>query len=165
MKTEKNTGVPERITGIEVQNRDELIKQMEQIIQNNIEPRLKVQYSELIEVSDSKYVFVIRVLKSLLSPHMITFRGRENTKFYIRDHKGKHPMVCDEIRSAFLLSENLSERIKQFKMERIAKILTDETPIPIGSGAKLILHIFPISAFDYTKKTDFIQNIEAFENK
>ena len=154
----KNTGEPEDIIGFEIPNIDELFKKMDQMIQNNIEPRLKVNYQP-IEISNSKYVLVIRISKSWLSPHMITFRGRENTRFYIRDNKGKHPMVIDEIRSTFAISEDFAERIKRFRQERIGKILTDDTTLPLINRAKIVVHILPLSAFDYTIKKDVIQNI------
>jgi hypothetical protein len=49
--------------------------------------------------------------------------------------------------SAFIASESLSERIRQFRSDRIAKIIADETPVPLDLKPKIVLHVLPIESF------------------
>ena len=88
---------------------------------------------------------IIRVSRSWASPHMITFQ--DWSRFYSRNSAGKYPLDVMELRSAFLLSETAAERIRRFRAERIGRIIAGDTPIPMGEGAKIILHLIPLIAF------------------
>jgi hypothetical protein len=76
---------------------------------------------------------------------MVTFRGL--SRFYARNSAGKYQLDVHEIRQAFLLSENITERIRNFRADRISQIDSGNTPVPVGNDAKLILHSIPISSF------------------
>jgi hypothetical protein len=73
---------------------------------------------------------------------------KSSSRFYSRDNRGKYPLDVREIRAAFALSEALPERIRRFRDDRLTKIIADETPMPLVAGAKVILHVIPIGAFD-----------------
>jgi hypothetical protein len=75
----------------------------------------------------------------------VTLQGHD--KFYVRDAAGKHPMNVDELRQAFNLSQSVTERIREFRTDRVRLLLADEGPFPTPSGVKLIFHIMPLSAF------------------
>lgn len=53
-----------------------------------------------------------------------------------------------------MLSDNLSKRIRDFHLERISSIYADEFPIPMSGGAKIMLHLIPISAFESSYQVD-----------
>ena len=89
-------------------------------------------------------VFVIYIPRSWVSPHMVTFGGA--SKFYARNSAGKYQLDVFELRSAFTASSLESEKIKQFHAHRIGRILSDETPVQLANGAKIILHIIPVGA-------------------
>ncbi len=38
------------------------------------------------------------------------------------------------------------ERVRRFRLERVARVVAGETPIQMGEGAKVIFHAFPTSA-------------------
>jgi hypothetical protein len=80
---------------------------------------------------------------------MVTFKN--DSKFFSRDSRGKHQLDVSELRSAFLLSETAAERIRNFRDERLAKIIAGEMPAKLDERApKIVLHVIPFGAFDPT---------------
>ena len=140
----KTTGIPEAANGVGAINSDAEIRRLENIIRDSIAPRIVGLQTKAIDGFADGSVIVIRVPKSWNSPHMVTFRN--NSRFYSRNSAGKYPLDVTEIRSAFIVSESLPERIRQFRTERIAKIIADETPVPLQSNPKTVLHVLPLAS-------------------
>lgn len=152
----KRTGVPESSIndcGLEGINLDETVRRLDDIIQQGIDPRVNGVRMQIIKGFPKGPVIVVRVPKSLMSPHMVTFN--KNSLFYSRNNGGNYRLSALEIRSAFTLSEGLIERIKQFRDERVARIIAGETPVKVSENPKRILHILPLLAFDPTSRNDF----------
>jgi hypothetical protein len=59
-----------------------------------------------------------------------------------------------ELRAAFALSETTAEHVRNFRIDRLAKVVSGETPAMLEEGAKMILHIIPLCAFDPGAKFD-----------
>ena len=76
---------------------------------------------------------------------MVTFK--KLSRFYSRHSAGKSQLDVTEIRSAFLFSEAVPERMKRFRDDRLSKIISDEMPVVMEPNGKIILHLLPISAF------------------
>jgi hypothetical protein len=76
---------------------------------------------------------------------MVTYGG--SSRFFARTSNGKYQLDVEEIRAAFLLSEKTADRIRDFRLDRIAKIRADDTPVPLVQGAKIVLHVVPLAAF------------------
>jgi len=132
------------IVGIDVSEEDKLLRRVENILRTSIDPRIPGIQLRLIEKPSEWKVFVIHVPKSWNSPHMVSV---SKSRFYSRNSKEKFPMDVTEIRSAFALSQELPERIRRFRDGRLAKIIADETPMPVASGPRLILHVLPLLSF------------------
>lgn len=141
----KTTGIPEAAKGLSIINTDAEIRRLEDIIRNGIAPRIVGIQPIAIEGFLSGPAIIMRIPKSWNSPHMVTFKN--HSRFYSRSSAGKYPLEVDEIRSAFIASESLAERISQFRTDRIAKIIGDETPFPLRPNPKIVLHVLPISSF------------------
>lgn len=159
----KRTGVPESSInecGLEGINLDEAIRRLDDIIQQGIDPRVNGIKMQIVKGFPKGPVIVVRVPKSLMSPHMVTLN--KSSLFYSRNNGGNYRLSALEIRSAFNLSEGLIDRIKRFRDERIAKIIAGETPVKVSENPKRILHILPILAFDPSSRNDF--TIMAREN-
>jgi hypothetical protein len=45
-------------------------------------------------------------------------------------------------------SESISQKIVNFYNDRIAKIVAGETPVPLMDKRNIVLHLFPVTAFD-----------------
>nr|WP_290224227.1 hypothetical protein [Trichocoleus desertorum] len=77
---------------------------------------------------------------------MVKFK--DASKFYSRDSRGKYLLDVAQIRAAFTLSESVAEHIRDFRRERLGLIVAQETPVTLRPGAKFVLHIIPVGAFD-----------------
>ncbi|BAZ24399.1 putative transcriptional regulator [Kalymmatonema gypsitolerans NIES-4073] len=148
----KTTGIPEAGKGLSSINSDTEIRRLENIIRDGIAPRIISLQTKAIDGFPNGPAIIIRVPKSWNSPHMVTFKNQ--SRFYSRNSAGKYPLDVTEIRSAFIASESLAERIRQFRTERIAKIIADETPVPLEPNPKIVLHILPIASFTSGENID-----------
>lgn len=145
----KATGIPEKAEGLAV-NADQEIKRMDSLIRDGIEPRLIGCHIREIPGFPKGPVILVYVPKSWIPPHMVTIRG--SSRFWSRTNKGKYPLDIIEIRNAVLLSENQADKIRQFRDVRLARIIDDETPVPLKESARIVVHILPISCLDPTKQ-------------
>lgn len=92
----------------------------------------------------------------------MTLQGHD--KFYSRSTNGKYELDVTELRIAFNLSGTSVERIRSFRQDRISRIFANETPVPFKEGAKIILHLIPITAFDPSQQLD-VQEIASHQQK
>ncbi|MEO1377680.1 MAG: hypothetical protein AAFW70_26055 [Cyanobacteria bacterium J06635_10] len=125
-----------------------------------IAPRIIGLQTKAIDGFEDASVIVIRIPKSWNSPHMVTFKN--HSRFYSRNSAGKYPLDVTEIRSAFIASDSLAERIKLFRTERISKIIADETPVQLEANPKIVLHLVSIASF--TLGTNVNLNLVRNEN-
>ncbi|MFC1592992.1 hypothetical protein ACFL4C_03155 [Candidatus Omnitrophota bacterium] len=52
------------------------------------------------------------------------------------------------------MSETITERIRNFRIDRISKIFANETPVPFYENAKIVLHLIPIISFNPAQSYD-----------
>ncbi|MDD5734273.1 MAG: ATP-binding protein [Methanothrix soehngenii] len=142
----KTTGIPESACGLAEANIDAEIRRMDSLIANGIEPRIIGVRIREIKGFPNGPIIIIFIPKSWNSPHMVTLQT--TSRFYSRNNAGKYPLDIMEIRSAFLFSETLPEKMRRFRDSRIAKIIADETPIRLNPNPKIVLHVMPLSSFD-----------------
>lgn len=141
----KNTGKPKNIVGLRgVINEDETKLILENMVRDNIEPHIAGIRYKMIKTRDgSDCVFVVKIPESWGAPHMLKNRGA----FYSRNSAGKNSLDVYEIRNAFVLSEAVTERIRNFRYERLGKIVAEETPVSLYPYPKVVLHILPLESF------------------
>jgi hypothetical protein len=123
-----------------------------EMILKGIDPRVGRVGFRLIEGLEEGPVIVVRVPRSLNSPHMVVFN--EFNRFFARHSSGRYAMNVREIRQAFLASELLPERIRSFRNERVTAIVNGDLPVPLTPEAKIILHVIPFSALDELARFD-----------
>jgi hypothetical protein len=139
-------GVPvEPIGGITVANIDDEVQRLESMIRDGIEPRLIGHQTRAIQLQNGNYVIVVRIPRSWNPPHRVSYQGWN--KFFTRNSNGAHEVDVDELRAIFLGGAVLTERIEQFRAQRLDQIRRNEAPINVGSDGRLILHIAPLSTF------------------
>jgi hypothetical protein len=140
----QNLGYPERVTGIECPNRDQTRQRIESILRDVVDPRVHGIEIHFIGQFDRGPVLLLRVPRSWNGPHMVQFRNQ--THFYSRNSTGRHPLDIREIKAAFLLNDGLAARIARFRDERLGKILSGETPVPLlpHHTVKAVVHVFPL---------------------
>ena len=149
----ESKGIITAIDGLEVDDIDQEILRLEGIIRTGMQPRLpSVTISPPIPLENSKVALVIRIPKSWISPHRVICGGHD--KFYARSSNGKYPLDVGELRIAFNLSETITERIRNFRLDRISNIFANETPVPFYDTAKIVLHLIPIISFNPAQRYD-----------
>ncbi len=148
----ESKGIITAIDGLEVDDIDQEISRLENIIRTGIEPRTPSYRIQPVELKNSKYVLIIRVRQSWIGPHRVIFN--KDYQFYSRNSNGKYPLDVAELRVAFNLSETMTERIRKFRENRLAKIIANETPVLIGDNAKIVLHLIPITSFNLAQSVD-----------
>lgn len=148
----ENNGIPTEICGLDIKNQDAEILRLDNMIRDCITPCVPGIHIRAIPLQSSKSVIVVRIPKSFYPPHMVFFN--KERKFYARSSAGNYPLDVPELRSLFLLSDTTAQRIRNFRMERLGKIASEETPVPLNTKAKVVLHIIPFGAFDLQKRYD-----------
>jgi hypothetical protein len=146
----ETSGIPDSLDGIEIDDVDSLKQQLENILRNNLEPRL-IGFSIKEILKESKqYFLIIRIPKSWISPHRVNYKG--HNKFYARNTNGKYELDVNELRIAFNLADSISGKIKAFREERIFKIVSNDIPIQLDGEHIVILHMVPLIALNQYKK-------------
>ncbi len=158
----KPSGVPEAAEGLAGINVDMEINRLESKIRDGIDPRIPTIRVKPIDGFPSGPVIIFRIPKSWSSPHMVKFRN--SSRFFSRTSAGKYQLDVREIRASFLASESLTDKISAFRADRLGKILAGETPVPLESVPKLVLHLLPVSAFSEPGNID-LKAAEPFMHK
>ena len=153
-------GVPVEAPGIRISDVDAEKLRLEHMLLNGVEPRLPRIDIEEIEIDAGAYVLVVRVPDSWSAPH----RVKRNSKFYARNSAGRYELDVGELRTAFAMSEAVSSQIRDFRADRLAKILGRETPVPLLEGGCMAVHIVPLNAFRATTEVA-MSAIQAHNNQ
>ncbi|MCB0035180.1 MAG: ATP-binding protein [Anaerolineales bacterium] len=148
----KNTGEPDQALGLKGVNIDQKILELEGTIRQGVDPRIpNVQLQKIDGFSDGP-ILHIRIPKSWISPHMVTFKG--TSRFFSRTSAGKYQLDVREIRSAFLSSAELTEQVRRFRDSRLAQIVANEGIVPLNDNPKIIFHLIPLSSLDSIRTAD-----------
>jgi hypothetical protein len=139
----KHTGEPDAVVGLNGVNLETARSRLQNLLRDSVEPRIAGVEFHGIARQRGDPCLLVRVPKSWAAPHMVSYRG--SGRFYGRSTSGKYPLDVGEIRSAFLAAEAAQDRVRRLRIERVMRILAQETPIPVGSGPKVILHALPTS--------------------
>ena len=142
----ESQGIPTDVHGIEIADPGQVILRLESIIRDGIQPRIMGIATRVVSLANYKSVIIIRIPRSWIIPHMVIYQGRQ--RFYSRNSRGKYPLDVGELRAAFLGSAQLTERVRNFRLERLARITSGDAPAPLPGTAKLILQIIPFRAFE-----------------
>jgi len=161
----QNTGIPKEIIGLSINNEDKLKQQIEDIIRNNIEPKLNSAIIRVLNVDD-KSVLIIGINKSIGLPHMVTFNS--SNKFYKRKMTGKYLLDVYELNSAFIGNWDVKERANNFRKGRIREVMDLKFYPNIDVENSFFLHILPlgqlnelsIDIIDENRKKFLIANLK-----
>jgi hypothetical protein len=138
------TGIPEKIVGLAAANLLATRERLEAIVRDGIKPRIPRMQTKSIEIQGLGSVLLLRVGRSWNKPHMVTYGGA--SRFYSRHSTGKYPLDVQEIGQAFAEQRSLGEQLRNWRTDRIARVLSDEAPVQLGGPSTLLLHFVPASA-------------------
>jgi hypothetical protein len=138
----QNTGTPETITGITIDNYDKLVQQIEDTVKGNTEPSIaNIALNKLIV--DEQTVLVVGVSKGLGLPTMVTFN--ETNKFYRRRNSGKYAVDVYELNQMFMQNQVLKESAEKFRLQRIEKVRNLKVFPTLDNSASFFIQVIPFS--------------------
>jgi len=143
---DEDQGIPNEISGLGDIDSDSEILCFDNMLRDNIEPRIHGISIISVPVKNDDSALLIKIPRSWAKPHVVNYKG--HWKFYSRNSAGKYSLDVAEVRNAFLFSETLTDRIRLFRTERIGRVISNEAPIPLSGGANIILHLVPLDSFD-----------------
>lgn len=127
------------------ENPDETARRLADFLMNGVEPRMpgvQVCSVPVTVGANTGHAFVVRVPQSWAGPH----RVKTNYKFYLREGSRKRELDIPEIRGLFLRSDSQAQKLRDFRTERLGKILSGNTPCRLAEGSVWVLHLFPTQA-------------------
>lgn len=154
---EDNDGTASAVVGLDSFDPDKDALKMESVIRDGIAPRIIGIRLRPIDLGNGRRVVIVRVPNSLNRPHMVDFK--KWSRFYSRNSTGKYQLDVHELRSAFVASASVMERVRQFRIERIDAILQGNTPEALVGRSYVCVHMIPIAAFDPSFSFD-IANVQ-----
>ena len=137
-------GVPNKIEGIEITDYESEVLRIENLIRDGIKPRINGISIGQVKIQTGKSVIIIRIPQSFSKPHVVDYSG--HWRFYSRTSSGKYPLDLIEVKSAFMLSENQAERIRNFRIDRLGKIISGDTTLLMDNTPKMIVHLIPLNS-------------------
>ena len=123
---------------------DSTIRQIEDVLRSWVKPRISGVNFAVVALSGGNHALVVRIPRSFASPHMLDHNGL--TQFLGRNAKGKYPLDVSELRSAFLGSAGLEDRLKNFRIDRVSRLTSGQTPVPLKGQHLIVLHILPVAS-------------------
>lgn len=148
-------GIATALPGIPLAEFDRDTLRYEQLLADNIEPRLSAVAMRSVPCGADNHILIIRTARSWLGPHRVT----KNDKFFGRNAGGKYPLDVGELRQAFTLRENVVERIAVFRRNRLNKITAGTTPVHLAPSASLVLHVISIPSFGDRRLVNVAQEL------
>ena len=137
-------GLPTKIAGL-AGDIDQAILRLESMARDGIRPPIPGLEIARVPLMGGTTALVVSVPRSWNSPHQVIFQ--KDYRFYTRGSAGKQHIDVDELRRIILQSQEIGERIRQFRGGRVASIFAGETPVQLLPGARQILHFIPLTAF------------------
>jgi hypothetical protein len=157
---EAKKGVPFKVNPFTEPADSELLR-LDQMAQNGLQLRMPKLPKKMVQIASGGSVLIIRAPRSYNAPHRVIFKNKN--RFWARSSVGKYGPDVDQLRELFTRAPQLADRIRDFRMQRIAHIAAGDTPLPLADGCLLVLHVIPFSAFDLRPPFS-LQNALDFEN-
>jgi hypothetical protein len=116
----EDAGKAAEVVGITGISADAAKLWMSELLNSSVEERMTGVALRDIQLISGGFALVIRVPKSWNSPHVV--RHKNHWRFYARNSAGVYAMNVTVLRTAFLLSDTLSQRLEAFREERLNEI-------------------------------------------
>lgn len=119
-------------------NADQEVRRVQDILMNGIEPRIPGLAVVSVTFPEG-FCVVVRVPKSWSGPH----RVKSNQHFFVRESGRKRQLDMPEIKNLFLRAAGFASHVRDFRTDRIGRLIAGEAPQPLVQGALFVLHFFP----------------------
>lgn len=104
---------------------------MYELLNSSVEERLTGIVIRDVQLAAGGFALVIRVPRSWSSPHVV--RHRNHWRFYARNSAGVYSMNVTDLRTAFLLSDTLAQRLAAFREERLGEIVENNPEVGLNN--------------------------------
>lgn len=151
-------GIPNAIVPF-TGNADDERRRLEDIARTGLEPRIRNLQTRAVALAEGGAVIIVRVPRSYAPPHRVIYKNR--SRFWARASSGKYEPNVEELRHIFTEAPRIAERIAAFRTDRIVRIAAGETPVPLGTGGKVVLHVVPVPAFADGRLLDVVSAVAA----
>lgn len=151
---EEASGVPTNLVGLEGLNLDAETLRLENLLRGSVQPRLVGVQIRQVALDNGRSALVLRIPPSFRKPHRVEYQGWN--KFFVRTSAGAHEVSVDELRDLFLLSSRLEERVRAFRVDRLATLKAGLTLRPVVLRPGIALHVVPLSAFTEARGVDVV---------
>lgn len=132
-------GAADKLTPLVGETSDEAMRRLIQVIDSNIEPRIRGIQMRSVNVTGG-YVLMVRVPQSFEGPHCI--RNANQRRFVIRNGTTTSDMNFEQVRMAFDRTSTLVERATKLIESRNLAVRSRATLLPMPDN-------FPVSAFQF----------------
>ncbi len=149
----ENDGESWKLAGLRINDVQMEKKRLERLIIDGIEPVIQGLRVQDVALADSRYAFVIRIPQGWAGPYWA--KHRDGNNFYSRTSAGKYLLGYHELRGMFTQYECQVERLRQFRLERLGKIVAGETTVALHNAPKTVLHVLPLLPFDSSNQISF----------
>lgn len=144
----QNTGLPEEITGLNIDNFDKLVQKIEDLLNSSIEPIIpNITIKPLSK--ENKKILLIGIPKPMGLPRMVTYN--DSNKFYKRKNTGKYLLDIFELNQLFMNSYELLKQIEDFRHERVNNVLNLNFLPDIEPKNSTFVHITPLSFYTFNQ--------------
>jgi hypothetical protein len=151
---------PIGLRGFDVQMATDTMASLEQIVLAGIAPRIIGIKFKAVELTKHRVMLVVEIPKSWGGPHLICFQ--DSNKFFSRKATGKYLLNVAELRAAFLLTESLRDKLRNFRLERMNAITNRTLSVQLSAAPKTVLQVVPLCAFVPGYRID-LQQVAAME--
>ena len=135
-------GVAAEVVGLRNFVPDDRIGTLENLLRDSVQPRVSGLQIEARKLENGNHALLVRVGRSYAAPHMVRHKGV--TRFCGRNATGKYDLDVQELRSAFLGSEGMADRLKNFRLERINRLVSGRGPVKLISDHLMVVHLLPV---------------------
>ncbi|MBN8589572.1 MAG: ATP-binding protein [Rhodothermia bacterium] len=156
-------GIAKELIGMNIADVELWINGLESMIRDAIQPRITGIRCHPIPLANGRVAALIQIPRSWALPHAVTHSG--SFRFYARNASGKYPLDVTDLRALFALSEGFTHQLRRFRMERISRIMANETPVRLYDTPKVVLHLLPLNAFDPAAQVDLGQHSSLVRDK
>lgn len=152
----QNTGIPEKIVGITIENHDKETQRIEDQIRTNTDPAITGIAIKIVN-TPSGAVLILGLRKGLGLPTMVTYNN--SNKFFRRKNTGKYLVATHELNQMFMQHQFLRDKLEAIRKERFS-VVRDGIVFPaLNKEVFFLLQIIP-SSFQNDTTIDISSCIE-----
>lgn len=133
--------IPCNMNGIEFENEDTLIRSVEELIRQSIQPKILNIRCKVLDLQNGRCILIIRIPRSTIAPHRIIFKN--SNRFFARNSMNKYEMDVTDLREAFNSGLSLERRIEEYTENRYYEIECNKYNKLIDGMPVFVVHYIP----------------------